>query len=310
MIDKTPREIREIANEIARETGFRVVLKNIHLTSNHAIDICYRYQQGESQRQIAREYGVRQSSIQKLLKQRGISARTPSESRRVYTCNHEFFSKIITETEAYWLGFVAGDGCVLQPKPSKEPCVLAINLAPEDENHLIRLKKALQSTHPLYQQNGKGGWGKDHITVRLSIRSPKLARGLIQHGVHPRKTFTLRWPDFLSNELLKHYTRGYMDANGCLCVEERAASAYPQCHFSIGSNQTFLRGMQQYLMNACRLSRTKISGHKKVNAEFGVLKYSGNIQVARIFRLLYEGATIFLPRKREKVEYILFPNGF
>ena len=50
--------------------------------------------------------------------------------------------------------------------------------------------------------------------ARFAIWSQQLCAGLAKHGIHPRKTFTVQWPSFLSEELLRHYLRGLIDGDG------------------------------------------------------------------------------------------------
>lgn len=65
-----------------------------------------------------------------------------------------FFSVIETEEKAYWLGFIAADGCIRKNKSGSYE--LSIHLAEKDIEHLAAFKSAIQSDHKIVtRQNGK-----------------------------------------------------------------------------------------------------------------------------------------------------------
>ena len=60
-------------------------------------------------------------------------------------------------------------------------------------------------------------------------------------------------------------------------------------------------------MHAAGLRLTKLARHRTCPSIFYLL-YCGRVQVARIHELLYEGATVWLPRKRDvAAPYIEYP---
>ena len=173
----------------------------------------------------------------------------------------------------------------------------------KDRKHLTRLKNALQSSHPIkdYVYNYRT---PNQKVSRFTICSQQIGSNLIQWGVSPRKTFTLQWPDFLSDELLRHYLRGFFDGDGCFSLYTKRAGL-PQASFSITANRTFLKGAQQFLIKHCGTS-TNNTLHPQNRSH--ALTYGGNRQVRKIFKLLYDKSTIYLPRKLWKVLPTLYPN--
>jgi hypothetical protein len=110
-------------------------------------------------------------------------------------------------------------------------------------------------------------------------------------GVVPRKTFTLPWPS-LPGELMRHYLRGYFDGDGCF----RWSSINSYAFWLVG-NDLFLEGCRDYLARHCSLPSPGLY-HNRHGSKIGHLVYGGNRQVLRIYRLMYEDATIFLERKQ------------
>jgi len=261
------------------------------LTSQQVLEICSKYISGVSSSKLAVRFDVGSDSIRYRLHRAGIRIRTSGESNRRYSCNYTFFDTVDTEPKAYWLGFIAADGCVMD----SPRYIMTISLSSRDKCHLIRLKEALESNHNIRNYHGY----RDSAMDRLVINSKNLVDDLIKHGIHPRKTHTLEWPNFLSDELLRHYLRGYMDGDGGLYIHKSKKNGHnDSSFFSVASNEHFLLGCQGFLIKKCSLGRTKLQEGKSTF----VLRYGGNRQVKRIFDLLYDRATIWLPRKRDKIE--------
>ncbi len=131
------------------------------------------------------------------------------------------------------------------------------------------------------------------------MASPQLTAGLAKHGIFPNKTFTLEWPDHLDPLLLRHFLRGYSDGDGSWHVRPPQSLA-PVMRWEIIGNERFCLGAQRYLVETISLRITKLD--RPPNApRIRRLTYSGRNQVSRIYHLMYDGATIYLPRKRECV---------
>ncbi|MEN3051330.1 MAG: hypothetical protein ABC596_05910 [Candidatus Methanosuratincola petrocarbonis] len=245
--------------------------------------ICERYLAGQSSESLAREFNVSGPAIRGLLSRRGIKRRSISEAMRTFTCNHNSFSIINTEEQAYWLGFLAADGAITKN-------TLACYLSQTDREHLFQLRRFLQSNHPIKSYT----YPKTSFS-RLYIRSNKLVSDLAQYGVTEKKTFTLRWPK-IPLSLQHHFIRGYTDGDGGFYIRPTKFPT-PAFTFEVTGNKTFITALQTYLMEKCNLSRTKLFyRHKSI--PIVTMRYSGRLQVIRIFELLYSDATIYLPRKK------------
>lgn len=283
------------------------------LSAEQEAEACHRYKAGENCRKIGESLNVSRKAVAAALERNGIARDAGTrfwteemrESRRTHCCNHSFFDSIDSEEKAYWLGFLAADGC-------NTSGFMAVALSSKDRDHLVRFKSHLQSTHPIgdYQHTRSGASGERiRLTSRLAIRSPQLTAGLATHGVVPRKTFVLKWPDFLSRDLLRHYLRGYSDGDGCFHVRRAqyvrktdGRSSHGVSWMIVG-NEAFLKGAQRYLVETIGFDQTKLYPSPNARNE-GIfqLRYGGNKQIARLWHLLYDGAAIYLPRKRAVAE--------
>lgn len=269
------------------------------LTLNQETEICLYYQSGQTGPKLASMFQVSPSTIEATLKLHGVQSRKHATRNLRHTCDHSFFCYIDTEEKAYWLGYLSADGCISKSNVPREGPMLVINLSAIDKEHLVKLKTALQSSHPIkdYTLNYKT---PNQKISRFTISSKQLTDDLIKHGVHPRKTFTLQWPQFLPDNLLPHFTRGFFDGDGCFYIYIKSRRS-PSAHFSVTANFVFLQEMQRYLVPKCALTATKLSPQRNSFC----LSYGGNLQVARIAHLLYDGATVFLERKYNKIKHLL-----
>ena len=263
-------------------------------TDEQKDEISRRYIAGEGSYALAREFGVSGSNLGKMLDQRAIKRRSMSETKRIHSCDHSFFDAIDSEEKAYWLGFMAADGNVVTGRP-----IIKLALASKDRDHLLKFRDALQSVHAVTDYVTNTGY----FGAKFSIASPQLTEGLAKHGISPNKTFTVEWPDDLAPHLLPHYLRGYFDGDGSFHVGRSPVNT-PVLRWEIVGNEAFCLGAQGYMMRAVEVGRTKL--YVPLNSpNIRKLAYGGNRQVARIFHLMYDGATVYLSRKREKVAHLL-----
>jgi len=193
-------------------------------------------------------------------------------AQRQYPINNAFFDIIDSEIQAYWLGFLFGDGY-------QNGYELVVNLAVKDYNHLFSLKRALDSKHPIKIIDGS--------IASIRIGSKHLCKALTKLGCVQAKSKTLKWPKTLKPHLQRHFIRGVFDADGCFYKQKSGRTK----RWSIYSGSPeFLEVMAQVLaghgmptsINQCTINITK----QKV--------------LQHIYAFLYKKSTIYLPRKKEK----------
>lgn len=258
--------------------------------------ICRQYLDGARAHAIGSALGFGKSTILRVLESHGITRRDRSEARRRYTCDDHFFDVIDSELKAYWLGFIAADGCVTGNS-------LSVGLQARDREHLERLQSGLDATNPVTSGCSTSG----HPTAALFVTSQALVAGLERNGVIRRKSKTLEWPHHLDASLLRHYLRGYFDGDGWFTVGQ---SAYVRksdggrgstLNWGIIGTDAFCADARRFLMREVNVGGRPPEPHP-VSAGMSLLKYGGNLQASRIYRLLYDDASVWLPRKRDTAQ--------
>jgi len=230
---------------------------------------------------IAKLFSTSRSNIKEILLEQSIELRT-HKGQVTHAVNETFFDIIDTEAKAYWLGFIYADGHV------DDKC-LQFGQLKEDRNHLEMLQESLGSDYKLISYSPN--------SISLCISRVYMARSLRRLGLKSRKSADLPWPP-ISQELECHFIRGFMDGDGNIHYSPKSK----QLSFSLYSNcEPFLEKIQQILIRECQAGHIKI--YKRPDREIGsVLRYGGRRQVKRILDYLYKDATIWLPRKRDKIE--------
>jgi intein-encoded DNA endonuclease-like protein len=233
---------------------------------------------------LAEKFGLKQSrTVSKILKDAGIKIYNTAQHTSI---DETIFDVIDTEEKAYWLGFMYADGCIYSKEFRME-----LSLQGSDTVHLQKFAKFLKSTKPdlvkVYHNYKQGKYDR----CRVSIRSKHLWETLNNKGCVPNKSLILEFPNnsIVPNYLIKHFIRGYIDGDGCLCT----TNPY-KIELNILGTLDFLTGVLKNL---------------PLNKDYPVYKvknknyYTTNLWCStaiKIIKFLYEDATIYLDRKYEK----------
>ena len=233
---------------------------------------------------LGKRYGIKtKSTVSKILKEANIDVYNTSN----HTCVDETcFDKIDTEEKAYWLGFMYADGCIYTNEYRLE-----LSLQGKDIEHLYKFSKFLCATKNIvkFYKN----YQKNRDRCRVSIRSKHLWDGLNFNGCVPKKTFKLVFPSdkILPKELVRHFIRGYIDGDGCLCI------THPEkIELSLVGTKDFLQGVVKNMPLKKPYPIYKRKNIYVLNFWCGTAK--------SLIKYLYENSTIYLTRKYEIYEKI------
>ena len=224
--------------------------------------------------------------------------------------NQDYFEVIDTPEKAYWLGFIAADGCLSKTTPDViRPNRLYLNVTEGDKEHLQKFKDTIQHDGKFIVQSQEKSYSPTPLYY-LHCNSVKMCADLMKHGIYPRKTGSSHLPN-IDSHLMRHYIRGYFDGDGCISIymsndkgstykgKQYKCKPYMRCEFSITSDRTILEEMQGILMKECDLPQSKLKEYKRTEKAVS-LRYGGKHQIRRIFEYLYKDSTVHMQRKYEK----------
>jgi hypothetical protein len=206
-----------------------------------------------------------------------------------YNTNTEFFDVIDTEEKAYWLGYIAGDGCITNG---------AVTLAAvhTDAEHVKRFGEALGGNQPVTIVKNNG-YGED--LARIVICSVDLSRALQKH-FQGRTKDERTLPD-VPDHLVRHFVRGFYEADGGSYVYNR--KGYQTFTLAITSPLHLMEDLLDLIIVSYGFVKGRLRPYKTRNS--CDLRFTRKKEVKGLLEWMYSGAEITLERKREQAERVL-----
>jgi len=237
---------------------------------------------------LAAEIGVSQRTLASHIRQHGLPVRRQGElTRRYELVDARPFSEPETDWHAYWLGFLAADGCVFT---GNRQYLVRLRLKASDEDHVRDFAEGTGSNAPV--KMAKDGY------VQVEYHGRDLVAALARWGIVPNKTFTIGLPNDFPQHLLPAFIRGYFDGDGSIYWRSRGSWRAATCKFVSGS-APMIEGLRDTLTCA-GVATGKISPGSGRAIVLPVLAARSNL--CRFAEYLYADATVWLPRKRTVFE--------
>lgn len=233
--------------------------------------------------ECASKYNIGATTLTRYLKKEGIDT---SYDTRKYSYNERFFQTIDTEQKAYWLGFIAADGSIIN-----NGSVLQITLQLSDKEHLERFIKDIDGDSEMVKERSQKANGKEYPAARVNVCSKILCNDLFNKGITPRKGFVLDFPD-LNKEMLKHYLRGYFDGDGSISTNGKYRKGDPKYAINIIATEKFL---EEFIVHMFDYGITRVKLQSK--GPMKVWNKCGINQILSVFHYLYDNSNVYLERK-------------
>lgn len=161
----------------------------------------------KSMNKISKELGISDSTVKRILVENKIEIKKRNLS---YEVNENLFSKIESEEDAYWLGFMYADGNV-----KKNGNEISLDLKEEDKYQLENFRKYCGLTkqlrrHIIIKNN------KEYISYCCNFSNERVKQNLINAGCIPNKSLVLKCPneEQVPQKIFTAFVRGYCDGDG------------------------------------------------------------------------------------------------
>ncbi len=241
--------------------------------------------------ELAAKYSITRPTVRAIAKRIGVHKGNTKRLKN-HTLNINYFDKIDTEYKAYILGFIYADGCNTRSG-------LQIGIQAEDVEALNLIRSELNISNLLrYVKPFKTGWKAKY---ELSIKSIDFSKKLTDVGCPPAKSLILKFPDFIQEDLIPHFIRGYFDGDGCIATCSRG---YYRLGFASGSEE-FIMSLKNYIDLKCGID---IKLYKSKRGYYS-LNTSKQDHVASIIKLMYADSTFSLQRKHKKAYALAVEKG-
>lgn len=185
-------------------------MKKIIFTEEEEEEIINLYlQEQKSLREIGEKFNCSRSVIVKVIDKHEIPKRIKTNK---YKADYDKFEKIDSDEKAYWLGFIAADGCVYTREINAS---VLINLSRKDRDHIEKFKFFMNSNAKIKDFIQTEGFSNNSQMSKIVLNSKKMAQDLINKGIVSKKSLILK-PPLIEEKYYNSFIMGYFDGDGSI----------------------------------------------------------------------------------------------
>lgn len=264
-------------------------MKKIQFSQEQINVIIDLYNNNYTQKQIGEHFNVDRSVIKRVLLENNIKLRNTTHKHK---CNYSIFKEIDNPEKAYWLGFLAADGCNYNRENNATIC---ISLHQKDEAHLKKFQKFLSADNELQYYISNTGFGNNTPMCRIAIYSKEMSQDLNNKGIISHKSLILKPPKIEERYYLP-FICGYFDGDGSI---SKATNCYNNFNISFLGTKEMLEWINNIVNMEASLEQ-RVNNPEKNNY---YIRCGGTNKPYRILNLLYSSCETHLDRK-----YKLYKN--
>lgn len=236
---------------------------------------------------ISSIYKVQCAKITKLLKESGVTLRTPSERTQLRGCNVDlnYFKYIDTKDKAYILGILYADGGNINRS-------IYLTLKGNDKEILDKINYKFQDKKVrVLKKKSKDGYTE---IARIEIDNKTIVEQLYNHGVTPKKSLTLNYPEFIiDTKLEKSFILGYFDGDGSIAFNKKLRKA----SLSFVGTKSMIEGIQLFFIKNTSVKGSLYSSTTSKGNIVWRLGFCGNQQLEKILDFFYNEEELYMQRK-------------
>lgn len=240
--------------------------------------------------ELGRQYAVSERTIAECLIEEGIEIRPQGfESRTDQT----LFDNLDNELACYVIGLITADGSITA------------------NNRSIYITQTCSDGYLLEQINERFLSGSGHIALihkedgdkaraTLCFHGKHLCEALNKHNIIPNKTYILtELSSLIPQEYYHHYIRGLFDGDGvCSKMHDKIRIGF------CAHEKTFVENYQQFLIQLLGMNQTSLFD----TGNCWQVSWASKKDIIAFYNYIYKDATIFLRRKKEKIERYIYAN--
>lgn len=242
--------------------------------------------------EIAQRLGVSRGFVSRVLTQQGI--KTILGPSRVRKLQHNPFIDLNNVEVQYWLGWLASDGNVCTTSTQ-----IYLGVKHDDINILEKFNLFINAGHSIKVVKNNGFYSTDHsYQAILTLYSKDLKKYLIDLGITPRKSLTLK----MNIPLTWDFVRGYFDGNGWASISKtkNRPNTY-RCTVGIATGSPYFKDQLTIFYDSHNISYTV--AEKRTSWEIRVTNANS---IMLLNTLMYQQSNnLYLARKKERIEQFL-----
>lgn len=259
-------------------------MKRITFTDEQKQKIFNMYQvERLGTQKIATAIGVSKSTILNFLRKNGID--TSKRDNHKYYADYNKFEVIDSPEKAYWLGFIAADGCVyIRP----ENATIRISLHQKDRELLEKFKLFMNSNVNITEYINTTGFSNNTPMVAIAFNSKKMAQDFISHGVPNKKSLILK-PPLIEEKYYLPYILGYFDGDGSIYKSS--------CCNNYGLNIEGTKEVLEWINSLLKISDHLEKRFPEDDKNNYYIRCGGTRKPYEILKKLYDSVNVHLERK-------------
>lgn len=240
---------------------------------------------------LAKEYHVSESRIAQIW----MKNNKRGKDRRIYHLNNEdYFNVIDTGNKAYFVGFIAADGCLYNNENDlSQQKRIRISIHHKDKKILDIFNREIDTDKPIILY-------KTYANVEIS--SSTMFNDLLKIGLAPRKTYGNTIAD-IPPHLFNHFLRGYFDGDGSISKRENNNCETSRFTISIAGYRINMEKIQKYLEQLNILTTFIVDKRKNKytqDNDFGSLTAPNRMAIYSFLKMIYRDSNgTYLDRKYE-----------
>jgi hypothetical protein len=249
------------------------------------------YGAGVSAKNLGIKYSIDKRRVQKWAKEDN-ALRDASTAGRFIEFDQKVFDTIDTEEKYYWFGFMLAD-CYNYNNER-----ISISLQSRDLEHMKQFARFMKMSEDRVWV-AKNKEGKEYCG--LIMNSTYLATQFDKLGCPQAKSFIVKYPNWVEADFHRHFIRGFFDGNGSIKMNKKTK----EWRICICSTKELNDKIKEIVEKTLEIN-VYVNYHSKTGNNTYTSNISGNEQVFKFCRWLYEPHTVRLERKYNR--YILLLN--
>lgn len=258
------------------------------LTETDITNIIKDYQNNFSLNSIGEKYNISRERVKRILINNNIALRKRTQK---YYADYNIFETINTPEKAYWLGFLAADGCNYN---RKENASILINISQKDIEHLEKFKKFCKTNAQIIKYTTSAGYSNNSKMCKIVLNSKKMSQDLSDKGIVPKKSLILK-PPKIDKQFYLPFILGYFDGDGSISKSSKENTFY----------MSFV-GTKEILEWICKVLDLDLSLKKRYDDDKNnyYISIGGTNKPYNVLKKLYNSCNICLTRKYEKFKIL------
>ena len=234
-----------------------------------------------SLKKIGEKFEVSRTVISRLLKEKKIEKR---ERTTKYIADYTTFEKIDNPEKAYWLGFIAADGCIYIREQNAS---ILIALSRKDKQHLEKFKTFMKSNVNIIDYTNNTGFSAKNPSEmsKIVFNSKKMANDFYNLNIKPKKSITMGIPN-IKEEYYLPFILGYFDGDGSIFKTSQG-----EFGINIIGSYDFITWVNEILKISSKLEQ------RKQETPIYHIRCGGSNKPYLILKQLYDSCETHLERK-------------